>query len=157
MATLPLPHDAAPAEAGSAGPPRAGWRPGRRTLALGVLLLALLGLAFALLGPRPLPSHDASFAVFWKDFSTAVTRDDDVRVKAQTLAPLMNGRLRYDKHDIESVTDALFGPAMRYCVAESQPEQLEDGRYMLVCDPFVLLFDHVEGRGWRFSEFGLYE
>jgi len=119
------------------------------TLALGALLLWRTG--------PGLPARDATFDLFWRSFSSAVVSDDDDRVKAQTLAPLMSGRLRYDQHDVASVTEALFGPAMRTCLQNTTPERTDDGRYMLVCEPFVLMFANVEGRGWRFSEFGLYE
>lgn len=101
---------------------------------------------------RAASAGDPAFAGFWREFATAVGRQDQATVRRLTRFPFLFAGSAIGADRFDTIWMALFAPpTLRQCLARAVPAA--DGDAMSVgCGAYVYVFDKGVD-GWRFTAF----
>ena len=94
---------------------------------------------------------DADFPPFLREFRRALADDDRAALASLTALPFQFEGADLDATAFRRIVPVLFPPAVRSCLADTQPI-LEDDRYVIFCTPYGFYFGRV-GDEFRLIEF----
>ena len=121
-----------------------------RTFLAATLFLFLL-VPQLLEGKDPPPPAE-SFAAFWKEFQSAVARNDKEAVAAATKLPFM---AQQSKADFIRDYPSYFTKEVKKCLATAKPVKAEDrDTYSVFCGEEIFGFEKVNG-AYKFTDIGM--
>ena len=124
-----------------------------RTLLGAVLFLSLL--VPQLLEAKDPPPPAESFAAFWKEFRSAVAKNDRDAVAALSNLQHYHRNGQFSKEAFLQDYPSLFTRAARKCLATAKPVK-ETGRdtYSAICGEEIFSFEKVNG-AYKFTDIGM--
>ena len=112
--------------------------------------LFLLLLVPQLLEAKDPPPPAESFAAFWKEFQSAVARNDKEAVAAATKLPFM---AQQSKADFIRDYPSYFTKEVKKCLATAKPVRDRDS-YLVFCGEEIFSFGKVNG-AYKFTDIGV--
>jgi hypothetical protein len=114
-------------------------------------------LVLFLLVPQLLEAKDpplpAEFAAFWKEFKSAVAKNDQEAVVALSDVSLYRRNGQFSKEAFLKEYPFLFRRDVRKCFATAKPEKDRDS-YMVGCGEELFYFGKVNG-AYKFTDIGM--
>ncbi|HMJ05029.1 MAG TPA: hypothetical protein VK474_02120 [Chthoniobacterales bacterium] len=101
----------------------------------------------------PPPPPAKSFAAFWKEFQSAVVRNDPEAVVALSDVPLFYQNGKFSKAALLKEYPSTFTPAVRKCLAAAKPVRDRDS-YVVFCGEEIFSFGKVNG-AYKFTDIGM--
>ena len=96
------------------------------------------------------PPPSAEFAAFWKEFKSAVARNDKEAVAAATKLPFM---AQQSKAEFLRDYPTYFTKEVKKCLATAKPVRDRDG-YLVFCGEEIFGFWKVNG-AYKFTDIGM--
>ena len=103
-----------------------------------------------LLEAKDPPPPAESFAAFWKDFKSAVAKNDKEAVAAATKLPFM---AQQSKADFIRDYPSSFTKEVKKCLATAKPVRDRDS-YLVFCGEEIFSFEKVNG-AYKFTSIGM--
>ena len=103
-----------------------------------------------LLEAKDPPPPAESFAAFWKDFKSAVAKNDKEAVAAATKLPFM---AQQSKADFIRDYPSYFTKEVKKCLATAKPVRDRDS-YLVFCGEEIFSFEKVNG-AYKFTDIGM--
>lgn len=97
-------------------------------------------------------SQKPLFNVFWKNFTTALAKNDKKAVASMTKFPFYWGE-ELDEAKFIKNFDKIFTPRVKRCLAKGKPTRVDEGIYDLLCGEEIYLFQIVDDV-YKFTEVG---